>query len=144
MKKFFLSFVALVAMVGMLNAQRTWAYDLDLVLKDGGPNAYTFTFTASTDVVSANLVFLKADGTEAGKVALSNVVKGENSVELTAAQIPGTGELTWAVELTGAAIEAMAEVTDASTTEIYNYYLPQDVAVDNNPESDYFGTIYVA
>lgn len=144
MKKIFLSLVALVATVGMLNAQRTWAYDLDLVLKDGGPNAYTFTFTASTDVVSANLVFLKADGTEAGKVALSNVVKGENSVELTAAQIPGTGELTWAVELTGAAIEAMAEVTDASTTEIYNYYLPQDVAVDNNPESDYFGTIYVA
>ena len=143
MKKFFLSFVALVAMVGMLNAQRTWAYDLDLVLKDGGPNAYTFTFTASTDVVSANLVFLKADGTEAGKVALSNVVKGENSVELTAAQIPGTGELNWAVELTGAAIDAMVELTDANAG-IYNYYLPQDVAVDNNPESDYFGTIYVA
>ena len=143
MKKFFLSFVALVAMVGMLNAQRTWAYDLDLVVKDGGPNAYTFTFTASTDVVSANLVFLKADGTEAGKVALSNVVKGENSVELTAAQIPGTGELNWAVELTGAAIDAMVELTDANAG-IYNYYLPQDVAVDNNPESDYFGTIYVA
>ena len=143
MKKFFLSFVALVAMVGMLNAQRTWAYDLDLVLKDGGPNAYTFTFTASTDVVSANLVFLKADGTEAGKVALSNVVKGENTVELTAAQIPGTGELNWAVELTGAAIDAMVELTDANAG-IYNYYLPQDVAVDNNPESDYFGTIYVA
>lgn len=143
MKKFFLSFVALVAMVGMLNVQRTWAYDLDLVVKDGGPNAYTFTFTASTDVVSANLVFLKADGTEAGKVALSNVVKGENSVELTAAQIPGTGELNWAVELTGAAIDAMVELTDANAG-IYNYYLPQDVAVDNNPESDYFGTIYVA
>ena len=140
MKKFFLSFVALVAMVGMLNAQRTWAYDLDLEDNDV---TYKFVFTASTDVVSANLVFLKADGTEAGKVALSNVVKGENSVELTAAQIPGTGELNWAVELTGAAIDAMVELTDANAG-IYNYYLPQDVAVDNNPESDYFGTIYVA
>ena len=140
MKKFFLSFVALVAMVGMLNAQRTWAYDLDLEANDA---TYKFVFTASTDVVSANLVFLKADGTEAGKVALSNVVKGENSVELTAAQIPGTGELNWAVELTGAAIDAMVELTDANAG-IYNYYLPQDVAVDNNPESDYFGTIYVA
>ena len=140
MKKFFLSFVALVAMVGMLNAQRTWAYGLDLEANDA---AYKFVFTASTDVVSANLVFLKADGTEAGKVALSNVVKGENTVELTAAQIPGTGELNWAVELTGAAIDAMVELTDANAG-IYNYYLPQDVAVDNNPESDYFGTIYVA
>ena len=140
MKKFFLSFVALVAMVGMLNAQRTWAYNLDLEDNDV---TYKFVFTASTDVVSANLVFLKADGTEAGKVALSNVVKGENTVELTAAQIPGTGELNWAVELTGAAIDAMVELTDANAG-IYNYYLPQDVAVDNNPESDYFGTIYVA
>ena len=140
MKKFFLSFVALVAMVGMLNAQRTWAYGLDLEANDA---TYKFVFTASTDVVSANLVFLKADGTEAGKVALSNVVKGENTVELTAAQIPGTGELNWAVELTGAAIDAMVELTDANAG-IYNYYLPQDVAVDNNPESDYFGTIYVA
>lgn len=140
MKKIFLSLVALVATVGMLNAQRTWAYGLDLEANDA---AYKFVFTASTDAAAANLVFLNADGTEAGKVAVS-VVKGENTVELTAAQIPGTGVLNWAVELTGAAIESMVEVTNAAGTEIYNYYLPQDVKVDNNPESDYFSTIYVA
>lgn len=140
MKKIFLSLVALVATVGMLNAQRTWAYDLNLEANDG---SYKFVFTASTDATAANLVFLNADGTEAGKVAVS-VVKGENAVELTAAQIPGTGVLNWAVELTGAAIESMVEVTNAAGTEIYNYYLPQDVKVDNNPESDYFSTIYVA
>ena len=138
MKKFFLSFVALVAMVGMLNAQRTWAYDLNLEANDG---SYKFVFTASTDATAANLVFLNADGTEAGKVAVS-VVKGENAVELTAAQIPGTGVLNWAVELTGAAIDVATVLTDAS--DKYYYYLPQDVEVNNNPESDYFGTIYVA
>ena len=140
MKKILLSFVALVAMVGMLSAQRTWAYGLDLEANNG---AYKFVFTASTDATAANLVFLNADGTEAGKVAVP-VVKGENTIELAAAQIPGAGELTWAVELTGAAIESLVEVTNAAGTEIYNYYLPQDVAVDNNPESDYFSTIYVA
>ena len=130
--------VALVATVGMLNAQRTWAYDLNLEANDG---SYKFVFTASTDATAANLVFLNADGTEAGKVAVS-VVKGENAVELTAAQIPGTGVLNWAVELTGAAIDVATVLTDAS--DKYYYYLPQDVEVNNNPESDYFGTIYVA
>lgn len=138
MKKIFLSLVALVATVGMLNAQRTWAYGLDLEANDG---SYKFVFTASTDATAANLVFLNADGTEAGKVAVS-VVKGENAVELTAAQIPGTGVLNWAVELTGAAIDVATVLTDAS--DKYYYYLPQDVEVNNNPESDYFGTIYVA
>ena len=130
--------VALVATVGMLNAQRTWAYDLNLEANDG---SYKFVFTASTDATAANLVFLNADGTEAGKVAVS-VVKGENAVELTVAQIPGTGVLNWAVELTGAAIDVATVLTDAS--DKYYYYLPQDVEVNNNPESDYFGTIYVA
>ena len=110
MKKIFLSLVALVATVGMLNAQRTWAYDLNLEANDG---SYKFVFTASTDATAANLVFLNADGTEAGKVAVS-VVKGENAVELTAAQIPGTGVLNWAVELTGAAIDVATVLTDAS------------------------------
>ena len=138
MKKIFLSLVALVATVGMLNAQRTWAYDLNLEANDG---SYKFVFTASTDATAANLVFLNADGTEAGKVAVS-VVKGENAVELTVAQIPGTGVLNWAVELTGAAIDVATVLTDDS--DKYYYYLPQDVEVNNNPESDYFGTIYVA
>lgn len=141
MKKIFLSLIALVATVGMLNAQRTWAYGLDLETKDGGPNVYTFSFTATTDAVAANLVFLNADGTEVGKVAVP-VAKGKNTVELAASQIPGTGELNWAVELTGAAIETATTLTDAS--DKYYYYLPQDVEVNNNPESDYFGTIYVA
>ena len=58
MKKILLSFVALVAMVGMLSAQRTWAYGLDLEANNG---AYKFVFTASTDATAANLVFLNAD-----------------------------------------------------------------------------------
>ena len=122
--------VALVATVGMLNAQRTWAYDLNLEANAG---SYKFVFTASTDATAANLLFLNADCTEAGKVAVS-VVKGENAVELTAAQIPGTGVLNWAVELIGAAIDVATVLTDAS--DKYYYYLPQDVEVNNNPESD--------
>lgn len=140
MKKIFISFLALVAIVGVANAQRTWAYDLNSTSEGDG---YTFEFKSTTAATAANLVLIDVNGEVVSKVALQNVVAGKNTATLTLAQIHKDA-LNWAVELTGAAIESMVEVTNAAGTEIYNYYLPQDVKVDNNPESDYFSTIYVA
>ena len=139
MKKFFLSFFALVAMVGMANAQRTWAYDLNSTSESGN---YTFEFKATTAATAANLVFTDINGDVVSKVALENVVAGKNTATLSLSQIHKDA-LNWAVELTGEAIAEVKEVTDADNG-IYNFYLPQDVKVDNNPESDYFSTIYVA
>ena len=139
MKKILLSLFMCVAVAGMANAQRVWAYDLGLTTESNG---YTFTFTATTDAVSANLVFLNADGTEVGKVAVS-AVAGVNTVTLTQDQIPGAGTLNWAVELSAGAISELVELTNAEN-EAYKYYLPQGVAVNANPESDYFGYTYVA
>ena len=139
MKKFFLSFFALVAMVGMANAQRTWAYDLNSTSESGN---YTFEFKATTAATAANLVFTDINGDVVSKVALENVVAGKNTATLSLSQIHKDA-LNWAVELTGEAIAEFKELTDASKG-IYNFYLPQGVAVDNNPESATFGTIYVA
>lgn len=139
MKKFFLSFFALVAMVGMANAQRTWAYDLNSTSESGN---YTFEFKATTAATAANLVFTDINGEVVSKVALENVVAGKNTATLSLSQIHKDA-LNWAVELTGEAIAEFKELTDASKG-IYNFYLPQGVAVDNNPESATFGTIYVA
>lgn len=139
MKKFFLSFFALVAMVGMANAQRTWAYDLNSTSESGN---YTFEFKATTAATAANLVFTDINGDVVSKVALENVVAGKNTATLSLSQIHKDA-LNWAVELTGEAIAEFKELTDASKG-IYNFYLPQGVAVDNNPESATFGNIYVA
>lgn len=139
MKKFFLSFFALVAMVGMANAQRTWAYDLNSTSESGN---YTFEFKATTAATAANLVFTDINGEVVSKVALEDVVAGKNTATLSLSQIHKDA-LNWAVELTGEAIAEFKELTDASKG-IYNFYLPQGVAVDNNPESATFGTIYVA
>ena len=103
MKKFFLSFFALVAMVGMANAQRTWAYDLNSTSESGN---YTFEFKATTAATAANLVLVGADGSEVAKVALENVVAGANTVTLASNEIHKDA-VNWAVELTG---EAIAEV----------------------------------
>ena len=140
MKKIFLSFLAIIAMVGMVSAQRTWAYGLNMTQE--GDN-YTFVFKSTTAATAANLVFTDAAGEVAGKVALENVVAGENTKVLALADIPGEGTLNWAVELTGAAIEGVVELT-ADAAAKYFYYLLQGVAVNVNPESSYFGNIYVA
>jgi hypothetical protein len=58
MKKILLSFLALVAMVGMVNAQRAWAYDLQLTSAE---SSYTFAFKATT-AGTATLVFTDAVG----------------------------------------------------------------------------------
>lgn len=136
MKKILLSFLALVAMVGMVNAQRTWAYGLNM--SQEGDN-YTFVFKSTTAATAANLVFTDAAGELAGKVALENVVAGENTKVLALADIPGEGTLNWAVELTGSAI---AEVSVISSSN--KIYFPQGVVANVNTESDYFGSVYVA
>ena len=137
MKKILLSFLALVAMVGMVNAQRAWAYDLQLTSAE---SFYTFAFKATT-AGTATLVFTDAVGAEVGTVDLGAVEAGANTKTLALAEVPGTGNLNWAVKMTGAAIEEVTEVTAAE--DKYYYYLAQDVAANTNPESKYFGKMYV-
>ena len=99
--------VALVATVGMLNAQRTWAYDLNSTSEGDG---YTFEFKSTTAATAANLVLIDVNGEVVSKVALQNVVAGKNTATLTLAQIHKDA-LNWAVELTG---EVIAEFTENS------------------------------
>lgn len=138
MKKFFLSFFALVAMVGMANAQRTWAYDLDLTSTE---SSYTFAFKAMT-AGTATLVFTDVEGAEVGTVNLGEVEAGANTKTLAIAEIPGKGSLNWAVKMTSTAIEGVKKLTDDSK---YNgFWFPYGVGVDNNPESEHFGNIYIS
>lgn len=145
MKKFSILFAALTMIMAAgfntINAQRVWAYGLTLS-QEG--TSYHFAFTAVADATEANLVFTTADGTEVGKVLIKDVKQGANTFILTEEEIPGKDViLHWSVELKGAAIEALTEITDVDKG-IYNFYLPQGVAVDNNPESQNFGMIYIA
>ena len=144
MKKISLLLVALVmtmaAGINTISAQRVWAYDLDLSQEE---KSYVFEFTAVADATEANLVFTDEEGKEVGKVAINDVKKGENKITLTEDQIPGTDvTLTWGIELKGAAIEEMVQVTN-DTTDIFRFYLPQDIVAINNPESEDFGAFLV-
>ena len=120
------------------------AYGLNVV-NNGG--VYTFSYTANSDAKAAALVFYK-DGVEAGRVVV-DVKKGANTFELAADMLPGAeGDVfTWALDLTGDAIANWGRVhhtalsdlkADASTAMVRPF-----VAINNNPESDYFQHLYI-
>ena len=117
---------------------RAWAYGLNLVVEG---DQYTFSYTATT-AAKATLLLLDEAGAEVKSVDLGDVKPGKNTAVLAANEIPVAKKCTWAVKLEGAAVAELVEITDASKG-IYDYYLPQDVAVDNNPYSATFGQIYV-
>ena len=118
---------------------RAWAYDLALAVEG---EQYTFSFKATTAAL-ATLILTDVEGTELATIDLGLAEAGANTAVLAASELPAGQEVTWAVKLEAGAIAEFTEVTDASRG-IYNFYLPQGVAVDNNPESATFGTIYVA
>ena len=120
------------------------AYGLNVV-NNGG--VYTFSYTANSDAKAAALVFYK-DGVEAGRVVV-DVKKGANTFELAADMLPGAeGDVfTWALDLTGDAIANWGRVhhtalsdlkADASTAMVRPF-----VAINNNPQTDYFQYLYV-
>ena len=121
-------------------APRAWAYDLRMV--EDGDN-YKFTFKA-TSAGEATLLFTNKAGTPVAPTfyTVGSVEAGEKSVTIAQSEFGGTEDIYWSVQMDGAAIENMAEITDP-TEGIYNFYVPQGVAVDNSPNSMYFGRIYV-
>ena len=118
---------------------RAWAYDLALAVEG---EQYTFSYKATTAAL-ATLIFTDVDGEELATKDLGLVEAGANTVVLAADELPAGQKVNWAVKLEAGAIANFVELTDASKG-IYNFYLPQGVAVDNNPESSTFGNIYVA
>ena len=115
-----------------------YAYDLNLTTEN---NAYTFTFKANEDAVSAYIVFYQ-NGEEVGRQAINNVVKGENSITINVADLPGEENTAtnWAIELRGHNVTEWAKLYTETAVSTYSRVFN---TIDNSPESDYFGRIYV-
>ena len=120
---------------------RAWAYDLRMV--EDGDN-YKFTFKA-TSAGNATLLFTNKAGTPVAPTShsIGNVEAGEKSVNIAKSEFGGTEDIYWSVQMDGAAIENMVELTNDNNTD-YHFWMPTGVAVDNNPESPYFGQFYIA
>lgn len=121
-----------------------FAYDLRQSVDSD--DAYTFTFKVNTTPLEAALVFSDNAGTELGRYAVASPVKGDNSVTLSQDDLPIDEGITahWAVYVKGFDITEYARLNtgDGFTASDYEYNRAS-VAVDNSPESDWFGSVYV-
>lgn len=119
----------------------------DLTLVDNG-DSYTFSYKTNVYAQSGNLVIFKEDGKTVEKTfALpSPMLKNkEYTITINKKDLPKRLGMTWGIELTGKAVPKysyLQEITD-HTREIYDFYNMMGVLVDNNPESEYFGKIYI-
>ena len=119
----------------------------DLTVEDNG-DSYTISYKTNTNAQSGNLVLFKEDGKTIDKTfALTTPIQRNkvNQITVAKSELPARNKIAWGIELTGKAVPEysyLQEITD-QTREIYDFYNTQGVVVDNNPESDYFGKIYV-
>ena len=116
-----------------------FAYDLNLTTSDEGK--YVFSFKCNSDANQGYLILCDSvSGEEVGRIGLSNVVEGDNSIALNPEDLPGSdGQvLSWAVNVTGDAITGIDRLNDVNST-----YTRATVVIDRSPESTHFGSIYV-
>ena len=87
---------------------------------------------------------LNADNSVALNVPITDaqlLTKGQHVATLDVSSV-AVGEYSWEVVASAAANAEVTEVTDAASG-LYNFYMPQGIAVDKSFESPYFGRIYV-
>ncbi len=121
-----------------VSVPRVFAYDLKSELVTPGYDQYRLSFKSNVPYKSGNIVFLNEAGVQVGeKLAIT-----DNPMIINRADLPAD-MVNWSVELSSDRCTSVDEYTDASKG-IYDFYNPQGIAVDNSPESNYFGQIYIA
>lgn len=107
-------------------------------------DGYNFKFTATENSSrGGKLVFYDAaTGDYVGEKAIDNIVRGENSVAVASADLPGeeNQELKWAVELEADNVAVIRNILPKANYQLNRAY----VAVDASPVSDGFGSLYVS
>lgn len=121
-----------------------YAYDLRYV--DNG-DSYTFTFKANDDANEAFITFRDIDTNEQlAEFPIADVVHGANEITIPVDQLPAPVEgvegylMKWGITLVGDPIARIDLLNNPdewhSTTSLFS-------TVDNYPESEFFGRIYV-
>ncbi len=142
MKKFFLAFTAML-MAFSVSAAELNIYASGLKageVKDGKVEVAYFLNAPATTL---EVQLLNADNTVAKSFALTDsalLAKGAHTATLDLAEV-AAGTYTWAIK---AAAEARTEVSEnIIAVGEYDFYRPQGFAVNTNPESPFFGQVYI-
>ncbi len=121
-----------------------FAYDLRQSVTDD--DAYTFTFKVNTTPLEAVIIFTDNTGVEIGRYTVEDPIKGENSVSLMQEDLPFEEGITaqWAVYVKSFDITSYTRLNTGDDFTAADFeYNRACVTVDNSPESDWFGSVYV-
>ena len=116
-------------------------------LKAGGMGAdkkVQVDYLLNAPATTLEIHVLNADNSVALNVPLTDaalLTKGRHTVAVDVSTLT-VGSYNWEIKAAAATTEAMAEVTDAESGQ-YSYYFPMGIDVDRNPQSPFFGRIYV-
>ena len=113
------------------------AYDL-CVAQSG--NDYTFTFFANTQPVSGKLIFHTISGDLLGEYTITQPLQsGNNSIAIPTSALPSShSTIAWSLQLSAASNPQFGIIYEGEVcTRAY-------ATINNHPESDYFGHIYLA
>ena len=119
------------------NTLNPFAFGLESKLSDD-KTTLTVTYRLNnSNATSVNVVIYNGEDIVASIPGTTTI--GKNTVEVATGNLPAGVELKWAVEVNGTSVEAPTQ-----ETKMYNMYCPHGLAIDKDPESEYFGRILVA
>ena len=111
------------------------AYDLN-VTQDG--RYYEFSFYANSNAIEGKILFYEGANLK-GELTIPQVTKGANTFRVLTHEIPEGTNMTWKLQLTGAPNRSFGPIFTQNTALKRAF-----AAIDNSPESNYFGRIYIA
>ena len=111
------------------------AYDLN-VIQDG--RYYEFSFYANSNAIEGKILFYEGANLK-GELTIPQVTKGANTFRVLTHEIPEGTNMTWKLQLTGAPNRSFGPIFTQNTALNRAF-----AAIDNSPESNYFGRIYIA
>ena len=114
---------------------RIFAYNLVSEYNDEG--GYDISFDLNYDANSVELILTNVETKAETVIPLGSLAQGNHQKALLNTQIPATGTFNWSIR---ASADPIARLTQIDT---HNFTRPRTVAIDNSPESPYFGRVYV-
>lgn len=103
-------------------------------------DGYKFTFDLNEDAENVTIQFVN-EGEVIGSYDAGAKSKGSNTVSVPASAIPYGKDMNWQIKALAADVYRPVRISDDS--DIFKFFNSFGVAIDNNPQSDYFGRIYV-
>lgn len=152
----------------MMSAAKVSGYDIDLMIlaqNEGVARFRTVTPNVHANIYASELKSEKTDtgynlkftlneasntttiqinkGTEVVKtIEAGPLSKGQQSVSVLSGDL-SEGEFTWTVNVTADGVDRPLKFSDNNQPQL-QFFSPRGVAIDNNPESQFFGRVYAA